>query len=89
MCSVAYDLAQCIAGGSGSILLLGVTGRLALVLDLLLSGVGLHWRAGSNVRLRVSFAHVGCGGDIADGGDVSASCRLSCSGCLDGPLIVS
>ena len=42
VCSVLSDLARRTAGGSGNILLLGVTGRLTLVLDLLLSGVGLH-----------------------------------------------
>jgi hypothetical protein len=42
VCLVASDLALHIAGGSGIILLLGVVGRLALVLDLLFSGVGLH-----------------------------------------------
>ena len=89
VCSVVSDRALCIAGGSSSILLLGVTRRLVLVLDLLLSGVGLHCRAGSGVGLRVSAAHVGCGGDIADGGDMGDSCHLSCSGCLDGLLIVS
>jgi hypothetical protein len=42
VCSVLSDLAQRIADGRGIILLLGVTRRLTLVLDLLLSGVGLH-----------------------------------------------
>jgi hypothetical protein len=82
VCSVLSDLARHIAGGSGIILLLGVTRRLALVMDLLLSGVGLHWRAGFGSSFMDSSAHVG------HGGDTGASCRLPCSGCLEGPLIV-
>ena len=83
MCSMLSDLARRIAGGSGSILLLGVTGRLALVADLLLSEVGLHWRAGFGSVSMVSSAHVG------RSGDTGGSCRLSRSGCLEGPLIAS
>jgi hypothetical protein len=83
VCSVLSDLARCTAGGSGIILLLGVTGRLALVADLLLSEVGLHWRAGLGSMSMVSSAHVG------RGGDTGSSCRLSRSGCLEGPLIAS
>jgi hypothetical protein len=83
VCSVLSDLARRIAGGSCLILLLGVTGRLALVMDLLASEVGLHWCAGSGFVSMVSSAHVGRGGDIG------GSCRLSRSGCLEGPLIFS
>ena len=83
VCSVLSNLAQRIAGGNGSILLFGVTGRLMLVLALLLSGVGLHWCAGFGLVSMVSSAHVG------RGGDTGGSCRLSRSGCLEGPLIVS
>ena len=86
VCSVASDLAWRIAGGSGSILFFGVTGRLILVLDLLLSGVGLHWRAGFGLISIVPSAHVGhVRGGI--GGDVGDLCR-SYSGRLEGPLIV-
>ena len=82
-CSVVSDLAWRIADGSGSILFLGVTGRLMLVLDLLLSGVDLHWRAGSGFVFIVSSAHAGHGGDIG------VSCLHSRSGCLEGPLILA
>ena len=81
------DLAQRIAGGSGSILLLSVTGRLTLVLDLLLSGAGRHWHVGLGVVSKVSSAHVGHSDVFAAGGDVGNSCCLTHSGCLDGPLI--
>ena len=84
---VLADLMWCTAGGSGIILLLGMVGRLALVLDLLLSGVGYHWRVGLGVWSKVSSAHVGCSEVVADGGDTGDSCCLICSGCLDGPLI--
>jgi hypothetical protein len=89
VCSVASDLTRRITGSSGIILLLGVTGRLALVLDRLLSGVGLHCCTGFRFWSRVASAHVG-GGDVAiDGGksDTGNSCRLIRSGCLDGLLI--
>jgi hypothetical protein len=83
VCSVLSDLARRIAGSSGIILLLGVTGRLVLVEDLLLSGVGRHWHAGFGSVFVVCSAHVGCSGDTG------GSCRLSRSGCLEGPLIAS
>ena len=83
MCSVLSDLTRRTAGGSGSILFFGVAGRLMLVLDLLLSEVGLHWCAGFGSMFMVSSAHVGRGGDIG------GSCCLSRSSRLEGPLIVS
>jgi hypothetical protein len=83
VCSVLSDLARRTAGGSGNILLFGVTGRLMLVLALLLSGVDLHCDAGFESVSMVSSAHVG------RGGNTGASRRLSCCGCLEGPLIVS
>ena len=89
VCSVLSDLAWRTAGGSGLILLLGVTGRLALVMALLLSEVGLPWRAGFGSSSMDSSALVGRGSDVADGGDIGVSCRLSRSGCLEGPLIFS
>ena len=83
VCSVLSDLARRIAGGSGSILLFGVTGRLILVLDLLLSGVVLHRRAGSGFSSMVSCAHVG------RGGGTGVSCCSLCSGCPKALLIFS
>ena len=84
---VSADLMQHTACGSGIILLLSVIGRLVLVMDLLFSGVSLHCRMGLGVWSKVSSAHVGRGDVFADGGDISDSCHLIHSGCLEGLLI--